>query len=357
MLPILVTFTFETLFPLLLGLAVILHLSALWLQRKTRQAKKTDEKTARRITSLSSLGNTCLILAVTALVAFKALDLKELPLHSYGLMLAIAFLGGIALAQRRSHLEGIEKKDIGDLAIGLIIAALVGSRLFYHLFEVPPENFMDIFAVWKGGLVIYGGIICATLTVWYMMRRRKMAVGRTFDVFAAPLALGIFFGRLGCFFAGCCYGNATNAACGVVFPAKAQVYGQLNRIVTQSNEMAESFSRIPANLVKDIGDRHFEHVPIHATQLYESFAMLLGFVLVMFFYKKKKFAGEAFLWVLGYYAIVRFLIEYVRIDTPHDMFLGAFSLSQTISLIGLPLVVGAITVGRIRAARSARAGT
>ncbi len=349
MMPILVTFTFESLFPLLLGLALVFHVLALSLQSRAKKASDESDKTTVRINSLRSLGNTMLILAVTALVAFKALHLKTIPLHSYGLLLAVAFLGSIALAQRRAALEGISPRDIGHLSIGLILAALVGSRLFYLVFEVPPSSLMDIFAVWNGGLVIYGGIICATATVWYMMYRKKMPVGRTFDVFSAPLALGIFFGRIGCFLAGCCYGYATEGACGMVFPPKAQVYSKLHAIVSRPNEMPESFERIPKTFVPDISARQFGDVTVHPTQLYESLSMLVCFVLVMLLYKKKKFAGEAFLWVLGFYALVRFVIESVRIDTPHDLFLGTFSLSQTISLIGLPLILATIIIGRTRA--------
>jgi phosphatidylglycerol:prolipoprotein diacylglycerol transferase len=350
--PLLVDFTFESLFPLLLILALLAHGIALYIQErqaKVHNKKDVPEKIQIRINSMRSLGNTLLILAVTVLVAFKALGLENLPLHSYGLMLAIAFLSSIVLAQKRAPLEGISPKDIGELSIGIIIAALIGSRLFYHIFEVPPKNFLDLFAVWKGGLVVYGGIICATFTVWIMMRRKKLPVGRTFDVFSAPLALGLFIGRIGCFLAGCCYGNATESACGIVFPAKAQVYGQLSGIVAKSNEMPAAFARIPENFVEHIAARDFHLVPVHATQLYESFAALIGFVLVLFFYKKKKFNGECFLWVLAYYAVIRFFIETVRIDTPHDLFFDTFSLSQTIGLIALPVILGAILVGRIRA--------
>lgn len=115
--------------------------------------------------------------------------------------------------------------------------------------------------------------------------------------------------------------------------------------------MPSSFERIPKAFVPDIAAKHFEQITVHPTQLYESLAMLVCFITVMFLYKKKKFAGEAFLWVLGFYAIVRFFIETLRIDTPHDLFLGTFSLSQSISLIGLPLIIAAITIGRIRATR------
>jgi len=266
-------------------------------------------------------------------------------------MLAIAFLGGIGLAQKRAPLEGIATRDIAHLSIGLIVAALVGSRLFYLVFEVPPQSIMDVLAVWNGGLVIYGGIICATGTVWYMMYRKRMPVGRTFDVFAAPLALGIFFGRIGCFLAGCCYGNATDGSCGLAFPDKAPVYKKLHAIVTQSNEMPASFARIPDSFVPDLASGKYAGVTVHPTQLYESFSMLVCFALVMLLYKKKRFNGEAFLWVLGFYAVVRFLIETVRIDTPHNLFLGTFSLSQSISLIGFPIIVAAIIIGRARAQR------
>jgi len=350
--PVLITFTFETLFPLLIILALLFHGAALYLHKRYSNTKKVSEKITTYINSARSLGNTFFILAAVVLVAFKALGMKELPLHSYGLMLAIAFLSAIGLAEKRAPLENISPRDIGILSIGIIIAALIGSRLFYHLFEVPPRNLLDIFAVWRGGLVVYGGIICAVATVWVMMVRRKMPVGATFDVFSAPLALGIFLGRLGCFFAGCCYGNATTSACGIVFPKDAQVYGHLHKIVM---EKTEAYSQIPENFIENIAAQNYELVPVHPTQLYESFLALAGFVLILLFYKKKGFSGEAFLWVLGYYAIIRFFLETMRIDTPRDLFLGSFSLSQAIGLIALPVIIGAIIFGRVRAQRAAKA--
>lgn len=349
--PVLITFTFESLFPLLIILALLFHAAALWLNKRSGGQKKAPEKTTMYINSMRSLGNTLFILAAVVLVAFKALGMKELPLHSYGLMLAVAFLAAIGFAEKRAPLEGIEPRDIGILSIGIIIAALVGSRVFYHLFEVPPKNLLDIFAVWRGGLVIYGGVIFAVATVWVMMVRRKMPVGATFDVFSAPLALGIFLGRIGCFFAGCCYGNATTSVCGIVFPNDAQVYGHLHKIVM---EKSEALSKIPENFVESITTQNYELVPVHPTQLYESLLALAGFVLILLFYKKKKFSGETFLWVLGYYAIIRFFLETMRIDTPRDLFLGSFSLSQAIGLIALPVIIGAIIFGRIHARAKTR---
>jgi len=344
--PVLIAFTFESLFPLLIILALVFHAAALYINKRYGSQKKVPEKITMYINSLRSLGNTFFILAAVALVAFKALGMEKLPLHSYGLMLAIAFLSAIWLAEKRAPIENIAPRDIGILSIGIIIAALIGSRLFYHLFEVPPKNLLDIFAVWRGGLVVYGGIICAVATVWVMMVRRKMPVGATFDVFSAPLALGIFLGRLGCFFAGCCYGNATESVCGMVFPKDAQVYGHLHKIVM---EKSEALSQIPESFVENITAQNYELVPVHPTQLYESLLALAGFGLILLFYKKKGFSGETFLWVLGYYAIIRFFLETMRIDTPRDLFLGSFSLSQAIGLIALPVIIGAIAYGRIRA--------
>ncbi|MDR2734440.1 MAG: prolipoprotein diacylglyceryl transferase [Spirochaetota bacterium] len=347
--PVLITFTFETLFPLLIILALLSHGIALCINKRHGNTKKVPEKIITYINSMRSLGNTLFILAAVVLVAFKALGMEQLPLHSYGLMLAVAFLSAIGLAERRAPLENIAPRDIGILSIGIIVAALIGSRLFYHLFEVPPKNLLDIFAVWRGGLVVYGGIICAVATVWVMMVRRKMPVGATFDVFSAPLALGIFLGRIGCFFAGCCYGNATEHICGMVFPKDAQVYGHLHNIVARASENPETYSMIPPNFVEHITAQNYDLVPVHPTQLYESLLALAGFFLILLFYKKKGFNGETFLWVLGYYAIIRFFLETMRIDTPHNLFLGSFSLSQAIGLIALPVIIGVIIFGRIRA--------
>ncbi len=77
-------------------------------------------------------------------------------------------------------------------------------------------------------------------------------------------------------------------------------------------------------------------VPVHPTQLYSALNGFLAFILLVFLYKKKKFDGEVFLWFAMYYAVTRFLIELFRIDTPHNLFLGVFSLSQAVGLVFFP---------------------
>lgn len=340
--PVLVKLTFMPVFPILLGIGVLLYVVVLLLMRRPEK-----ERPQSVIATLRSLANTFFLLAGAALILFQVARIKYLPLNSYGLLLATAFLTGIYFAQKRAPSENIDPNHIANLSLGIIIAALVGSRLFYHLFEQPPRHLWEVFEFWKGGLVIYGGIICAALTAFFMIRRYKLNTGKVFDVYAPSIAIGIFIGRLGCFMAGCCYGNATDSVLGMVFPARAPVYKALSNVVKHSNEMITAFNKIPSHMVDHIREQRFDLVTVHPAQLYSSINGLIAFLLLTLFYKKKKFDGEVFLWLMVYYSITRFLIETMRIDTPHNLFLGQFSLSQAIGFFILPAALAVIIYKRI----------
>jgi phosphatidylglycerol:prolipoprotein diacylglycerol transferase len=139
-------------------------------------------------------------------------------------------------------------------------------------------------------------------------------VWRTADVTAPMILLGLFFGRIGCFFSGCCYGAATESWLGVAFPQQPR--------------------------------------PVHPTQLYEAIAVLaLYFVLAFVIAPRKRGHGEVFGWMLVLYAIVRSLLELVR-DDPRGA-LGPLSTSQ---LLSIPLLVagGWLIAGVRRRARDSR---
>ena len=137
-----------------------------------------------------------------------AWTIGPIPIRLYGLMIGIGFLINLWLASRQAKKEGISPDRILDMGVYLLLAAIIGSRLFYVLVNIGEfqRNWMDVFAIWKGGLVFYGGLIGAVgAGVWYV-RKHDLPVWKTADILAPYIALGHVFGRFGCFFAGCCYG-------------------------------------------------------------------------------------------------------------------------------------------------------
>ncbi len=142
------------------------------------------------------------------------------PLHTYGLLLALAFILGVVLAQREARRRGQQPEQVADLAFWILVAALVlGSQVFYVLLNLeeftgarflgdPPFQAVPRFLlVWKTGLVFYGGFIGATLAACVYMRRHRMPFLAYADTLIPSVAFGHFLGRLGCFSAGCCWGG------------------------------------------------------------------------------------------------------------------------------------------------------
>src|SRR5512133_1922233 len=114
-----------------------------------------------------------------------------IPIRMYGLLIGIGFLLGIMMAARRAKKEGIDPERILDMGVYLLLAAIIGSRLLYVLTTLSEfsRNPFDVFAIWKGGLVFYGGLLAAVPTgIWYV-QKHKLPVWQTADIMAPSIAL------------------------------------------------------------------------------------------------------------------------------------------------------------------------
>ncbi len=245
------------------------------------------------------------------------------PVNTYGVFLALAFLGAIFVTVRLGVRDGLPRERIYDLCLWLLLSSLVGSKLL--MFFTEPEyrqNPRLLFSLdfLRSGGVFYGGLIGAIIAGYVLMRRWRLPWWKTADACAPGIALGNFFGRQGCFAAGCCWGKPTNLPWGVRF-----------------TELGHEVTDVPLN------------AKLHPTQLYESFAMLIVFFFLLWLHKKKKFSGQVILAYVIIYATVRFLIEFVR-DDPRGDILGLTTLTglSTSQLIGLVVGVGALITFIIR---------
>ncbi|MBW1745595.1 MAG: prolipoprotein diacylglyceryl transferase [Deltaproteobacteria bacterium] len=147
------------------------------------------------------------------------LKIGGITLHTYGFFVAMGFLAGILLARSEAKRLGVDPEKVMDLCFYILIAAIVGSRLFYVVinYELFLSNPLDVFKIWSGGLVFYGGFIAAFFTAFIYLRMHKMPVWLTADITAPSLAIGHFLGRLGCFSAGCCFGRECDLPWAVTF--------------------------------------------------------------------------------------------------------------------------------------------
>src|SRR5262245_51349965 len=132
-----------------------------------------------------------------------------IPIYGFGLMLFLAFILGTWVASRWAARVGISKEKIQDLTIWIFIAGLIGGRVVYvWQYGVPWEEFL---AIWKGGIVFYGGAIGGTLgciaAYRWLMKPLGVSLWQVADVIAPTVAVGLCLGRLGCFLNGCCYGE------------------------------------------------------------------------------------------------------------------------------------------------------
>jgi phosphatidylglycerol:prolipoprotein diacylglycerol transferase len=226
-----------------------------------------------------------------------------LTIHAYGLFVAMGFLAGMALAVREARRAALDTEKISNLFFWIIISAIAGSRLLHVIVEY--RSFMsaplEIFKIWKGGLVFYGGVILAVAVTVFYIRHNKLPLWTTMDILAPPLALGLAFGRLGCFSAGCCYGRPADVPWAVTF--------------TNPDSLAPLY------------------IPLHPTQLYETGAALIIFTILMLTRRAKRFEGQIMWTFFFLYAVARFIIENYRGDPRGAVWGNLLSTSQFISLL------------------------
>ena len=240
------------------------------------------------------------------------LEAGPVTIYSYGVLLAAAYLLGLWLGVRRANAAGLDGNKVLDLGIWVIIAALVGAKglLFVVDFEHFTSSREEFFSLLRSGGVFYGGLIAASLTCIYQLRKHKLPLWKSGDLFAPGIALGYMVGRLGCFMAGCCFGKPTQVAWAVTFtdPAAAM------------------------NVGTPLG------VPLHPTQLYESLAGLIILVILLVTERRgTPYEGRTFWRFVLLYGLSRFAIEYFRGDDRGMA--GMFSTSQVISLVLVPLSI------------------
>jgi phosphatidylglycerol---prolipoprotein diacylglyceryl transferase len=214
-----------------------------------------------------------------------AFELGPFTVRWYGVMMATAFIVGLWTASRRGLREGIPAEKILDIGPWLIVGTIVGARA-WHVATYWHEEFAghplwEIFAVWKGGLVFYGGLVGASLAGILFARYKKIPLWKLSDVLAPSIPLGYVFGRIGCFLNGCCFGRSCDLPWAVTYPNNG--------------------SGAPTH-------------PVHPTQLYDSLMSLILYIGLAWLYRRKKFDGQVFVTYLLCYAVTRSIAESFRGD-------------------------------------------
>jgi phosphatidylglycerol:prolipoprotein diacylglycerol transferase len=215
------------------------------------------------------------------------LKLGNLHIYSYGVMLFVSFLLGIAIVESRAKKYGVDPKKVTDLALWVLLAVVLGSRLFYVAFHWGEfkDDIVGIIAFWRGGLaglMFYGGFLGGIIAgVWFVVKN-KLPVRRFMDSVTPAIMLGEGLVRIGCFLNGCCYGMPTTGPLGILFPADS-----------------------PAGAC-------FPGQHVHPTQLYSSAAGFILFGIALLLERRRLKPGVLMAILLIIYSLFRFAIDFVR---------------------------------------------
>ena len=208
------------------------------------------------------------------------------PIHirSYGAMLAIAFLVGTFLAIREARRLRLDEDRVVTVILVALVSGVLGARMLYVLEHLDSfrREWVGIFALWQGGLTLYGGVVAGTLGGLLTARRLGQPIWVVADALTPSFALGTMFGRIGCFLNGCCYGRPTGLSWGVTFPE--DTYAGLE----------------------------FGNAPLHPAQLYAAFAGLVLFLVFWGLRTKPWTPGVKFWSFLASFAVIRVAIDFTR---------------------------------------------
>jgi phosphatidylglycerol:prolipoprotein diacylglycerol transferase len=304
---------------------------------------------------------------------------EGLPVHTYGLLLATGFMTAVAVAARLAQeewrkptwvpdaqgggqwvdIEGPRKREaLMDLAFYVLVGGLVGSRVLFVLvnWKDYSRDWSQVFSL-GGGLVFYGGLIGAGLAAFYFARQNGMDFLRLADLAIPTVSLGQCLGRLGCFSAGCCWGDVTHAGARFAahFPGSGVARDILGRLTGTASLAFQSQAQDSRYVVEATGQilhqaapgavrisewvaQHGTTLPVHPTQIYESVGQLVLFLVLMYARRFRRFHGQIFALWLMCYAVLRTTVELFRGDTErgtlHGLLesLGARGLADAVSL-------------------------
>jgi len=247
------------------------------------------------------------------------ISLGPINIYWYGFFIVLAIITAIFITLQLASSYNIKKERIIDLSFWLIIGGIIGARFYHILLELPYylKYPLDIIKIWQGGLAIHGSIIAGILILWFFSKKNKIDFFRLAAIIAPGLALGQAIGRWGNYFNQELFGPPTNLPWG-----------------------------IPINLI----NRPMEYISynfFHPAFLYESLGNLIIFIILIFGhfflikYKKsyKKAGAYITLSYLALYSILRFFLEFIRIDATPIFLCWRWPQIASILIVILSLII------------------
>ncbi len=215
----------------------------------------------------------------------------------YGVIICAGIILAFLYGAWRTKKEGEKPDDFYDLVLFAIPSAIISARLYYVIFDPTPNyhSFLDVIAIWRGGIAIYGAIIGGALALIGVTLYKKKSILKFCDIMAPCVMIGQIVGR---------WGNFVNA----------EAHGGLTSLPWRMGIAMSEF-----------GDPIF----VHPTFLYESLWNFAGFLLLHFLVSpKKRYNGQIAFFYFAWYGFGRMLIEPLRTDS---LKLGAFDVSTLVA--------------------------
>ena len=243
-----------------------------------------------------------------------AFHIASKPIYWYGILIMLGVILAVVYASARSGQFGIRQDDLYDAVLFAVPLGIVCARIYYVIFEWEQykDNLSEIFATWHGGLAIYGGIIGGIIVIVVLCKVKKIYVMDMLDLFASAVPIGQILGRWGNFFNCEAYGSSTTVPWRMVIGKTLEEAGATGN---------------------------------HPTFFYESAWNLIGFIILYFSSKKRKYHGEILLLYLGWYGLGRFFIEGLRTDSLYLWGTG-IRVSQVVALICIMIGLGGFLLNR-----------
>jgi phosphatidylglycerol---prolipoprotein diacylglyceryl transferase len=236
-------------------------------------------------------------------------EIGSFKIYSYGFLIMIGAIAAfIYMAFQAKKQYGLSFDKSNSLFLYLLLAAVIGGKLFM-IFEDPSHYLSKPSALLSPrGFVFYGSLLTAIPVMLWFFKKEKLPALGMLDIMAVTACIVHMLGRQGCFLAGCCYGVPTDSPLAVVF-------------------------HHPQTMARPID------IPLHPTQLYDSFQIFIILLFLLWMKKRKQFDGQLFLLYLALYAFGRSIIEVFRGDEARGYIIGNWlSNSQFISIVIVSVV-------------------
>lgn len=274
------------------------------------------------------------------------LKIGGIKITYYGLCYAISFFLGIELGKKEGARVGISPKLIEDYAFIAMLSGLIGGRLYYVLFNASYyiSRPLSIFAVWKGGMAIHGGIIGGIIGTFIFAKKNKISFFKLSDVATPLLLLGQAIGRFGNLANGEIHGVPTFTPLNVIFSFKPRFYEWYNQYIILSDiEKSKYNELVPWGLIfpsTSPAGSEFPNLPLHPAMLYEALLNFIGFIFLYFYLRKKNIStGTITFSYILIYGINRMIVSFFRAE---DLMIFGLRAPHLVSL--LMIIIGIIGI-------------